>query len=474
MTMHLLIVEDDVGFVDEIKQVIEDLQVDVNCFFAKSRDEAYSAIDEKHLDYVILDLKIPTKNEALDEEPEHGLSVFTRSRSALPGVPILVLTGSSAENFIPIMLNEQQQVDIWSQGQTFGTVDFLKKIDFEKLPEKIQVVYQAIDSLSEVEVDRGTVALSLAEQRILRIFAKKFGGVFCKIIQLGGGLSGAKVLRVKVTDTSGALIHNAVAKIGSMAEIQDEARRFDIHVSRLRPEATPRKLATIEFGGGALAGVFYGLADGYDKSVLDVLQDAPQFSDKVVEAIKNTTRQWGEGVPSTRRNISEIRRRLLSDRTYEKLKGGYDLSFLRRMENREYQVRWPCVHGDLHVYNSLISDFDSAVLIDYGDVEYGPASLDPLTLELSLIFHPETILDASWPTIRQARLWGDLDAYLEDCPYEVYVRSCRRWAEEVSAGKREILVVAYSYLLRQLKYEDTNKELALALLDGVMKSFEKT
>ena len=95
-------------------------------------------------------------------------------------------------------------------------------------------------------------------------------------------------------------------------------------------------------------------------------------------------------------------------------------------------------------------------------------------LELSLIFHPETILDASWPTIRQARLWGDLDAYLEDCPYEVYVRSCRRWAEEVSAGKREILVVAYSYLLRQLKYEDTNKELALALLDGVMKSFEKT
>ncbi|BBM05581.1 hypothetical protein HAALTHF_23670n [Vreelandella aquamarina] len=93
-------------------------------------------------------------------------------------------------------------------------------------------------------------------------------------------------MRVKVTDTSGALIHNAVAKIGSMAEIQDEARRFDIHVSRLRPEATPRKLATIEFGGGALAGVFYGLADGYDKSVLDVLQDAPQFSDKVVEAIR--------------------------------------------------------------------------------------------------------------------------------------------------------------------------------------------
>lgn len=472
--MNLLIVEDDIDFVDEIKQVIEDLQVDVNCFYAQSRDEAYSVIDESYLDYVVLDLKIPTKKEALDEEPEHGLSVFTRSRSVLPGVPILVLTGSSAENFIPTMLSEQQQVDIWSQGKAFGTVDFLKKIDFEHLPEKIQVVYQAIDSLSEVEIDRGEVALNVAEQRILRIFAKKFGGVFCKIIQLGGGLSGAMVLRVRVTDTSGALIHNAVAKIGSIAEIKDEARRFDIHVSRLKPEATPRKLATIEFGGGALAGVFYGLADGYDKSVLDVLQDAPQFSDKVVEAIKKTTCQWGEGVPNTRLHISEIRRRLLSDSAYEQLKSDYNLSFLWRMENREYQVRWPCVHGDLHVYNSLIYNFDSAVLIDYGDVEYGPASLDPLTLELSLIFHPESILDASWPTIQQARSWDDLDVYLEGCPYENYVRSCRKWAEEVSAGKREILVVAYSYLLRQLKYEDTNKELVLAFLNGVIMSYEKT
>jgi hypothetical protein len=77
---------------------------------------------------------------------------------------------------------------------------------------------------------------------------------------LSGGLSGAKVVRMHVTDSGGARVHHAVAKLGSLEDIQDEAMRFDNQVSRLDLRATPRKLANLNFGGGALAGVFYGLA----------------------------------------------------------------------------------------------------------------------------------------------------------------------------------------------------------------------
>ena len=47
-----------------------------------------------------------------------------------------------------------------------------------------------------------------------------------------------------------------------------------------------------------------------------------------------------------------------------------------------------------------------------------------------------------------------------------FIRTCREWAEEIAAGRREIAACAYTYLLRQLKYDDTNKARILALLEG--------
>jgi hypothetical protein len=77
-------------------------------------------------------------------------------------------------------------------------------------------------------------------------------------------------------------VHDAVAKLGSRDEIRDEAMRFDTHVSRLDPGAAPRKLASLEFGAGDFAGVFYGLAAGYDASAFNV---APNSSGKGRQAV---------------------------------------------------------------------------------------------------------------------------------------------------------------------------------------------
>jgi hypothetical protein len=114
----------------------------------------------------------------------------------------------------------------------------------------------------------------------------------------------------------------------------------------------------------------------------------------------------------------------------------------------------------------------SAVLIDYGDVAEGPASLDPVTLELSVLFCPQTIPLMGWPAHEQAQRWGNTDVFLDGCPAAEFIRACRAWAFEVSAGQREVAAVAYSYLMRQLKYPDTDKELVLALLDGVRRYYE--
>ena len=473
MTLHVLIVEDDDDFVDELRETIMALPGRSNVRIAGSRDRAFEMLEDEFLDLVILDLKIPTVDGALDADPEHGHTVFNRIRTVAPGSPIFVLTGSPAEGFLSdLVLKNQQQIDIWSEGQKTGTILFLKKYDIDKFPEIMTSVARAIERLSDVELERTGLDLSQAEDRLIRIFAKKHQGVRCVVSSLGGGLSGARVIRLRVTDSQGVQIHDAVAKLSSHADIRQECDCYDNYVTRLVPAATPRKLATLDYGAHNLAGIFFSLAVNFDESAFDVARNAPERAATVIGSIEDATARWIEGVPETRTTVREIRRRLLSDESLDQVRDAFDLDWTQDFENREIQARWACSHGDLHGCNVLVSQ-ERVNLIDYGDVGNGPASMDPVTLELSLLFHPGAPeITGSWPSAEQAAAWGDLDVYVDGCPFPQFVRECRAWALRAAAGSREVAASAYAYLVRQLKYDDTDKELALTLLDGVRSVYD--
>lgn len=476
MTLHVLIVEDDDDFVDELRETITALSGNWDIRVAVGRDQAYEMLEDGFLDLVILDLKIPTVSRALDADPEHGHAVFNRIRTVAPGTPIFVLTGSPAEDFLSdLVMKNQQQIDIWSEGRKTQTILFLKKYNIDKFPGILAPVAQAIEGLSDVELERGGLNLSLAEDRLIRIFAKKFQGVRCVVSGLGGGLSGARVIRLRVTDSQGVQVHDAVAKLSTPADVRREGDCYDNHVTRLAPAATPRKLAILEFGAHKLAGIFFGLlANDFDESAFDVAANKPERSESVIRNVEAATAPWTEGVPETRRTIRQIRQRLLSDESLDQIRNTFGLDWIQDFESREIQARWGCSHGDLHGCNLLVSPTDTA-LIDYGDVGEGPASLDPVTLELSLLFHPDAPDTAgAWPSAEQASAWGDLDAYLADCPFSQFVSECRAWALRVAAGRREVAASAYSYLVRQLRYGDTNKDRAISLLDGVRSFYDRS
>ena len=473
MTLHVLIVEDDEDFVEELLVIFAALPGYSNIRVAGSRDEAFDMLEDGFLDLVILDLKIPTVSGSLDADPEHGYAVFSRARAVAPGTPIFVLTGSPAEDFLrDFVLKNQQQIDIWSEGRESGTILFLNKYDIDKCPDILTQVVDAIEHLSDVELQRVDLSLNLAEDRLIRIFAKRFQGVRCVVSELSGGLSGARVIRLRVTDSQGVQVHDAVAKLSTHADVRREGACYDNHIARLGPAATPRKLATLEYGAHRLAGIFFGLADGLGESAFDIAGNSPERSKAVIQSVKNATARWIDGVPETRRSIRQLRQRMLSDKSLEKIRLTFGLDWIEEFENREIQACWACSHGDLHGNNILVSH-EGVALIDYGDVGDGPASLDPVILELSLFFHPDAPdLGSVWPSIEHAKAWGDLDFYLHHCPFPQFVQECRAWAISVAAGNREVAASAYSYLVRQLKYEDTNKERALALLDGVRSFYD--
>ncbi len=471
MTIHALIVEDDDNFIGEIRNILAALPGEFNREIARSRDEAYTFLvagSGYFFDLVILDLKIPTIRGGLDADPEHGYAVFNRILTVAPGVPIFVLTGSSAEDFIPEMERNQQQIDIWGEGEARGILLFLQKYRMNECSKKLEPIANAIERLSDVELDRGGMNLSLAEDRLIRIFAKRFQGVRCVVSSLGGGLSGARVIRARVTDRHGVQVYDSVAKLAGLQEVRKEEECYDNFLARLAPAASPRKLAALKFGAYRLAGVFFGLADGFEESAFDIANHCPERTVTMIRNIETATSPWITDVPETRRTIRQFRKRVLDDADMETICARYELNWVPDFENREIQSCWACIHGDLHGCNILVSVDGDIVLIDYSDVGAGPASLDPVTLELSLLFHPAAADNSrQWPTVDQAPTWGDLDSYLENCPYPDFVRECRRWALSVAAGNRDVAASAYSYLIRQLRYDDTDKELALALLEGV-------
>ena len=471
---RVLLVEDDDSSIQAVCDILEGLPGRVVPTVAKTRDDAIRLLKVELFDLMILDLTIPATETTEKGQPEFGFAVFGSAKEIAPGMPIFVLTGSSVESFVPEMLRNAQNVDVWSSGKV-NTVSLLKKIKLAEFPSALTPYIDGPHQLDDVELERNGVTLSIMEERLLRIFAKRFHGVRCIVKELNGGLSGARVLRVALQNAQGRYINHAVGKIGALADIQNEKMLYEQHIVNLPPQATPRLLTALEFGAKATAAIFYGLADGHDSSFFQFLERHAGLCDVAVQRTADGLAPWREAAEQSVRLVREFRRRLLSDEERTEVLRRVPIAWADEFENRKVPTKWGCIHGDCHGGNVLLTADGTPAVIDYGDIGVGPLSLDPIALELSLFFHPSGPLVASdWPDAATAAAWGNLDQYLVGCPYPAYIRACRKWATDMAVGYREMAASVYSYLLRQLKYEGTNKQRVLDLLEGARQLFDST
>lgn len=473
--MRILVVEDDAEFSREVFAIIRGMPGTPEAILARSRDRAITLLDAEFFDLLILDLTIPATEDGKDGSALHGDHVFRFARSVAPGTPIIVLTGSPAEDFVPTMLNEAHKIDIWKTGVPISTIQFIKKAKFDTFPAALSVFVESINALSDVEIKSHGLELSPEYSRLLRIFSRGCNGTRCVVSRLGG-LSSAIVARLNVTDVNGAKVHDAVVKLGDIPSVQAEDRKYNTLVARLDAAATPRKLEMLHYGAKARAGVFYQLASAdFTENGFGIAQQDAEAADRLPTALAGLVAPWSEGVPQSPRTIGDIRKRMLDDEDWTLIVQSHQLDWAPDFESRAAQTTWCCVHGDLHGENVLATPDAVGVLIDYGDVGDGPKSLDAITLEFSLLFHPKSpFVNGRWPSEQQAAQWYSLDEYLKDCPCPRFVSSARKWATDAAAGDREIAATAYAYFIRQLKYDTTDGARALALLGGARNLYNTT
>lgn len=473
--MNVLLIDDDPNYLATLHEIVKKLESGVSIVETDNAEHAIELLNTHFFDFIVLDMSIPWNATETADSPDHGMRVLTEAQARVAGTPIFVLTGSPARAYgehVGDLVQGGAKADIWGDGVERAVMNFNLKRDLRRFEDVLADYIGAYRAIRSVELDKGSLHIREGFDRLIRVFARSLDNVSCSVSQITGGLSGTPVFRLEVADVQGNVTQGVIGKLGPIIKIMDEANRYDKFANRLPPEATPRKIRVQRWGGGSEAALFYQLAKGYEQTVFSIISD----DGRIVHTIQELERLTADWVRRTElKQVCEIRRAQISDERYTQIVETFGLQWTKEIERNSVRTSWACTHGDMHGANILVNEDSRPILIDFGDMSDGPSSSDPITLELSALFHSDGPLrESGWPGDAAGTMFVDVDAYLRDCPAAGFVKECRRWADARAASKRERLAVAYTYLIRQLKYDDTDKQLAIQLLEGVRKGFEQT
>jgi hypothetical protein len=441
---------------------------DCDLTWVASRDSALAALAGETFDLVILDRRIPSADDVLDDHADHGWRVFAHVREEQPGTPVWFLTGSEDADFAVEINNTCGKIeDIHGRGTREQMYQVFWKKSLADCVKSLRAFAEEREALGRIDIRStpGSPQLSGDECRTLRLFGRCRNGAAVEMTVLGGGLSGSRVLKVIVKEANGSVRITAVAKVAPLTVIQDESTRYHADIVRLSPGGFPSLTQRIDAGAGKTGGLFYGMVGADVESLFDRLANGHAGIADIPAALRHIEQNWYQGKQAEMVRVAQIRRRFIGDPQLPAIRTQLTGIDINAIEGRTVRVGQCCQHGDLHCANVVFDDTGRPMLIDFGGTGRSFSTVDPVTLELSTIFHMQhTRLPAGWPTEAAMSQWATTGDYTQGCAFGPFIAACRDWANGEAASSEEVFAVAYGYAMRQLKYEDTDKALARALI----------
>lgn len=470
--MNILQVEDDK---DWFERIVRPALVDAGArqvFHAENHDEALRILSQEFIDYLIIDLAIPINRESPTPDISNGLNLSSHIREHYPGTPILILTGQSTEEAIDNFVEDLPVTTFWD-GTQKHIVKVKKKRQLDNVMDSLASAINELSLINSIELILSGCELDLYERRAIQLFGKHNNAIGAEINAISEGLSSAKVLRISLINVNGAQFHHALAKIDNHQNVDVEDYNFRSHISKLPVGSFPTLLNSYYAGCGSRKGIFYQFAADYKSDYFDLLTTNETDTIEVLERLKIILNHWIQNKQIKQLQIKEIRKQLCSDTKFESIQ--QQLNSIQGVDIDSFEINqistYFCTqHCDLHGKNILISDDKYPIIIDYGDVSEQSSDLDIATLELSQYFHP-SIREKFSPPIGLFENWFNEDYHLENSPTPEASKFLRTWKSESSLMKRQYIVTVYSYAVRQLTYDGTNKDYAKALIKAAVNSF---
>lgn len=437
---------------------------------AASRDEAQAQIgSDTHFDVVVCDLRIPSSASQDEPSEEHGKAVFAEIVDRRSGTPVWVCSAFADDDFTEALIRDKRSGDPFGTGQSVPLVEKFRKKHLDHLVNRLRQAASEIDLLTGVEISTYGEQLDLSpeQKRLLQLVARQHGATLIRVRQLSGGLSGARTLAVEALDIPGGgnQVLDCILKIDSALRATREAERYRKGAASVLPATVITPLVSeIHAGAGNSSALIYSLAAAAPVSLGRLLKESDDRSAAVVDRLRQLLAPWPTGGSPATMTVDELNNILGALLTNDAIRRGLEVEHdVSIVASAEIQVQSCVQHGDLHALNILVDQDDRPILIDFARTTKRVAAYDAVTLEFSLLFHPELVaaLDG-WPTVEQARQWDDTDSYLEGCPVPNFVHRARDWGHSVSLGDREYNASVFSYALRQFKF-DGNHDLAQAV-----------
>ena len=461
--MRVLIVEDEKHVAAKLNERLGRLRPSIDTVIARSRSSGIKALRSDEFDFIVCDLRLPPHDGGVDTDEAHGLAVHSEARAVCPGTPCLFFTGFGTSDNVLEQLSSGGTQDILGSGEPYSMTRLLRKDRFLCCVKRLETFNSELATLDTIKIDLSDSRCSLNqfEERALRLLARRFGGTSIEASALGG-LSGAQTLRAIVKNDQGHARASYFVKIGLGTELKQERENYQQYVSPLlKMGHHPALEHEIEGGIGKRVALSYQLADGYTKSLFDVLKACESDAIAVVEVLRDIFNPWLAHSEKKVLRVRDLRTQRIGDSVFHPYRDALGSS--ESFEEIEQKMTTSFQHGDLHGFNILCNASGRAVVIDFGNVGPAPTCIDPIILEHSVLFHKDSpFRNNSWPTIAQAEAWFDLDEYLRGCPFPEFIRKCREWASE-TGEPTDLPPVVYTEAVRQLKYGDTNRERALGI-----------
>ena len=465
--MLVLAIEDDEDFqATLIAAAGDDGDIEITFFTTAEAGLAAVRADPTHWDLVICDLKIPSA-EDVTAAIEHGLALYKTVASEFPGLPIRILSAFGTFEIANALGAYARQDDPFGEGFNRQMVMPFSKYQVPELIADLKTMAASRKTLDTIEVDPGSSSLSLsqAEKRVLRIYGQRHNGRVVHVRSLAGGLSSSTTLRVAVDDAAGTRTSTVVAKVSTMPRVVDERARYLRFVApALNATAFAPMASFITAGVGDLGGLFYSVAEPSEQLIQIIESDALRAA-RIVSSLEAAMQPWHTGVAVGPSTVGDVRRGQIDDDEFARIAHYLHGIPHAAAETLDLQTTNCTTHGDLHGGNVLVIQEDRPVLIDYGRTGSGIGATDPVMLELSLVLHPDgQAFLAPWPTEADLTNWDDLDRFAGSSRVGAFIEACRHWAHKSAAGNREVLAAAYGYAVRQVKFDRTDRRLAIALI----------